>query len=265
MNYLVHEKVSAVSPKEQTTRQNTLAVLTHEDVQIEFYDTPGVINPKNKKLLKKNEDLVKQIWETLKLSDMVMILVDVNKNLSEMMHVFDGFKEHNKPKSEEDHLIVIAVVNKVEMVEREVTDGIITQLEDSEVFDEVFRISARTGYGIDVLKEYLYTMAPLRKWKHKPEVVTTLTKEERAVEIIREKLYRRLNRELPYDTDLKLTKFEEHEDSFWIDMNFYVNTTGKAKILVSSLPYIQERGALDLEKILKKKIHLKFKVIHTKQ
>lgn len=253
-----------MSPKQQTTRRNTLGIHTHKDVQIEFCDTPGIFNPKNKKLLKKNEDLIKEIWSTLQTSDLIMILIDVNKELVEMQHVFDGFKQHNKPKSEEDHLKVIAVVNKVDMIERKITDELLDKLEDSEVFDDVFRISARTGYGIEDLRKYFYLNAPKGKWKYDPEMKTTLTNEERAVEIIREKLYRRLNGEVPYDVEIKLTRFEEKEDSFWIDMTFYVDTASRAKILVSSLSYIQTRGATDLERILKKKIHLKFKVLDSK-
>ncbi|EFC50868.1 predicted protein [Naegleria gruberi] len=264
LNRFVSRKVSAVSPKTQTTRSRSLAVLNNEENQIVFFDTPGILNMEYSRLKTDKtaretiEGLQEESCLTLDLADVVLLLIDVTKPLREIDHILDLIANYAK-KDKQFHLC--ALINKSDMVEMDRCEEYRFELVRSGVFNQAFIISAKTGYGMESVIKYLCEKTRDRKWFFdKDQVTPGITTMDTIKEIIREKLYRRCNKEIPYQTVINITKLElsKSGEHLIIDADLIARTNSQLKIIQQSLKYIHTYALADLHRIYKVNIHLNF-------
>lgn len=194
INSLTKSLISAMSPKRHTTRQISMGIFTDDTTQIIQYDTPGIEN--TKKLLLKQ--LSNDAWDCIKICDTVLLIIDIAKRLSSDEYIL--LKNLNTIiKSSSNTINVYLVLNKIDLVTSQ--DKYIQQMEDVEEYckiENTFAISAQEGTGISEQEDYQYKNSIEREWEFPCDLKTTMTDIEQATEIIRQELYRRYHKEIPY-------------------------------------------------------------------
>ena len=252
-NYLVGEKVSIISPKVQTTRDLIRGVFVEGNTQIVFVDTPGVFIPKKARLLERK--IVKTAWSGIRDAELVCLLIDSTEGFTQKIKtILDEFK-----KKEINNILVL---NKVDLVKKpkllDLTKQITEYYPD---FKEIFMISAKTGEGVDKLKDYLMKQAFDGEWIFKDDEITDAPLKFLASEITREKLFLKLNQELPYSVDVETENWEEFDNGdIKIQQVIYVlKENQKSIILGKKGKLIKEIGMEvreELGKFLNRKVHL---------
>lgn len=294
LNQLVQTKVSAVSRKRQTTREKVLAVYNMDEAQFVFYDTPGVISPKYRQAVPSvqavSDPLLREAMSTLEKTDAILLMIDATKPLEEIDHLVKTISFYHKMMQATEEKIekeqakkktfkpvdepeepkmpkkfqCIAVLNKKDLLKEDVSiSDLKYALLETKVFVDVIPISALKKEGIEHLKKVLYTMAYSHKWLY-DTVLPEMTIKQRIAEIVREKLYERVNKEVPYQVELHVARAELTKpipDGVIVDVDFRVKTIGQRRIVIGALPYIHKRSLADLKKLFKTdKVHLSFEV-----
>jgi GTP-binding protein Era len=255
INKLVGKKVSIVSHKVQTTRfcVRGICTFTYDDFsksQIILIDTPGIFSAKRRF----DKAMVSAAWSELNHSDKVIFIHDVTKSIE--ANSLDIIHEIFKIKKD-----VILVLNKIDLLPKDKLLKKITEVKNLYDFEKVFLVSARNGNGCDKLIEYLAMSMPTHPLMYDDNTISDLPLSILASEITREKLFKNLNKELPYNLMVETEKWDVKDDkSINIQQTIYVNKNShKPIILGKSGQNIKRIGILarkDLEKLLDNNVHL---------
>ncbi len=252
-NYLVGEKVSIISPKVQTTRDLIRGVFVEDNTQIIFIDTPGVFIPKKARLLERK--IVKTAWSGIRDAELACLLIDSTEGFTQKIKmILDEFK-----KKEINNILVL---NKVDLVKKPKLLDLTKQITDYYPdFKEIFMISAKTGEGVDKLKDYLVNQAAEGEWIFKDDEITDAPIKFLASEITREKLFLKLNQELPYAVDVETENWEEFNNGdIKIQQVIYVLKENQKSIILGKRgKLIKEVGSEareEIGKFLNRKVHL---------
>ncbi|MGO1075991.1 GTPase Era [Inquilinus sp. CA228] len=251
LNTLVGTKVAIVSPKVQTTRSRVLGIATEGATQIVFVDTPGIFKPRRRL----DRAMVAAAWAGAAEGDLVLLLVDASLR---------GVREESRSiveKLAQSKRQAILILNKIDAVRREVLLALASDLNASGVFTDTFMISALTGDGVDDLRRALADRLPEGPWLFPEDQVSDMPMRLLAAEITREKLFLRLQQELPYAVAVETEDWEEQKDgSVRISQIIYVQRNGqKAIVLGHSGQMIKAIGTaarLELEEITEQRVHL---------
>jgi GTP-binding protein Era len=254
-NFLVGQKISIVSPKVQTTRNTIKAIMIEEETQIVFLDTPGVFIPKTTRPLERA--IVRDAWQAIKEAGFVCLLIDASKITD------NGLGDNNNQimKDLEFHKIKpIIAINKVDCVRKEKILGTIAHLADRG-FENIFLISASTGDGVDALKNHLITISPEAPWQFNDDEITDAPMKFVASEITREKLFLKLNQDLPYSLYVKTDSWETlNNGQVKIKQTIFVLKESQKMIVLgkggSMIKQIGEESRKDIGEILGTKVHL---------
>ena len=255
INKLVGKKVSIVSHKVQTTRFSVrgICTFTYDDFsksQIILIDTPGIFSAKRRF----DKAMVSAAWSELNHSDKVIFIHDVTKSIEanslDIIRQIFRIEKH-----------VILVLNKIDLLPKDKLLKKITEVKNLYDFEKVFLVSAKNGNGCDKLIEYLAMSMPTHPLMYDDNTISDLPLSILASEITREKLFKNLNKELPYNLMVETEKWDVKNDkSINIQQTIYVNKNShKPIILGKSGQNIKRIGILarkDLEKLLNSKINL---------
>lgn len=250
INNFVGMKVSIVSPKVQTTRARVLGVVTEEQTQLVFMDTPGIFKPE-KRL---QRAMVEAAWQGAYDADFLVVLVDASKYKShDNVALFEKLKKVEKPK--------ILVLNKIDLIAKVKLLEIVAFLHGRGTFESVFMISALTSDGVKDLKEYLTQKASIGPWHFPEGQLSNLTDRLFAAEITREQLFLKLHEELPYGLTVETESWQEFDNgSIKINQMITIDRAGhKAMILGAKgrmIKEISQAARQELEKQYGVKIHL---------
>eukprot|EP01130_Rhizamoeba_saxonica_P016958 TRINITY_DN7974_c0_g1_i1.p1 TRINITY_DN7974_c0_g1~~TRINITY_DN7974_c0_g1_i1.p1 ORF type:complete len:377 (-),score=59.94 TRINITY_DN7974_c0_g1_i1:197-1327(-) len=214
INRMLDQTISAVSPKHQTTREIITGIYTKDNTQIVFLDTPGFVAKDERKVAK--QDLMMQAREGLEESDVLMVLLDAVRTIDyDTINFFRQVKARyeNETKNGGDPTTkYILVLNKADLVKPNLTHDPIERVKHklgNDMFDmfgdNVFKISSLTGLGFDNVQNHLESLAYPEEWAYAKEMKTDLSKLMIVEEIIKSALWRRLNQEVPYHTEIKNT------------------------------------------------------------
>ena len=227
INALVGEKVSIVTRKAQTTRSTVRGVLTRGEAQIVFVDTPGLFAPKRRL----DRAMVASAWGAAAYADALMLLVDARKEAGEAAlteetrSILGALGEERKPK--------LAVLNKIDLVDRPKLLELAARINAALAFDETFMISAQTGDGLDRLIDRLAATIPAGPWLYPEDQITEAPIRSLAAEITREKLIERLHDELPYQATVETDEWKDMADgSARIEQTIFVAREGHRKIVL---------------------------------
>jgi GTP-binding protein Era len=252
LNLLVGEKVSIVADKPQTTRQRILGVLTLEDAQFIFLDTPGWFPPKH--LL--GEYMQKTIKQTVEDSDIVLYVIDATLELDEDNKTLLQFvKEQKKP--------YLVLLNKIDAVSPKVLEErkneIISLGVDS---NNIIEISALYGTNKDLLLEKLKELAPEGEFLYPPDMLTDQTDKFWISEIIREKIIHLTHQEVPHSVAVYVDEIDERKNGqlIYIRATIIVERPTQKAILIGKngqmLKKIGTLARMELEEYFKKQIYL---------
>ena len=191
LNALAGQKIAIVSDKPQTTRNRILAIYNDKDCQIVFTDTPGMHKPHNKL----GEVMVKSVSEAINDVDIVVFTADATKKITASERELIAEIE----KSGADKLLVI---NKTDLVKKEELLPIIADYSSLGDFKAIVPMSAKTGDGVEILLQELKQNLPEGPKYYDDESVTDQQERQIAAEIIREKLLRFLDKEVPHGIEM---------------------------------------------------------------
>ena len=255
INKLVGRKISIVSHKVQTTRFCIRGICNFHlpnklKSQIIFVDTPGIFLPKRRL----EKAMVTAAWSELKSTDKVIFIHDVLKKIDN--NTREIIEKIFQIKSD-----VILVLNKIDLLPKEDLLKKISEIKNLYNFEETFLISAKNGSGCNKLIEYLAKKMPPHSFFYDENTISDLPQSILASEITREKLFKNLNQELPYNLTVETEKWViNNDESVNIQQTIYINKQSyKPIILGKQGQNIKRIGTLarkELENLLDCKIHL---------
>ena len=254
INRLVGQKVSIVTRKVQTTRNNIIGIFCSSSSQVVLIDTPGIFVPKRKF----DRAMINSAWKSVKDSDVTLLMLEANKPLdSNSLLISEAFKSKKVKLSKQ----LICVINKIDLVQSEVLLELVDKVKKHFTCKEFFFISALNGDGVLELKHYLANNVPEGEWHYPEDYITDIPYRLLVAEIIREKLMDRFHHELPYGMAVETEDWNQlHDDSIRIDVLIYVHKKGQKKIVIGSdgdnLKHIGIESRKELKKMLNKEVHL---------
>jgi len=254
LNALVGSKISIVSPKVQTTRAKVSGIVVRDDTQIVFVDTPGIFQPSKKNNLERA--IVSAAWETVGETDKIILLVDVSKKISNpVKEIIANLKENNVQN-------IILVLNKIDQIKRDKLLMITQELNALYDFEATFMISALKNDGVERVLDYIKTRLPLGVWHFSEDEMTDMPIRLLAAEITREKLFKMMHQELPYNLTVETEEWEPFEDgSVKIHQTIYISREAHKRIILGKggemLKKIGSMAREDLEEMMDRRVHLK--------
>ena len=235
LNRLIGVKIAAMSRKPQTTRHRILGILTRENAQILFLDTPGIITkPKHelhRRMLKKAVDAAKD-------ADVVLFMTDPYGPDELDNYVIELLKDIEKP--------VICAINKVDAVEKTGLLPLIETYSKLYPFKEIFPISVTMGINVEELVDAIIKYLPEGEFYYPEDVTTDKNERFMVEEIIREKLYNLYGEEIPYAAAVKVEEFVENDERHggidYIRAIIYVEKESQKPIIIG-------KGGLKIKKL----------------
>ena len=249
MNSILGEKVAIVSSKPQTTRNRITGIHTKGDDQFVFLDTPGMHSPKNSL----GEFMVKAADSTMRDADAVVLVVDTGKDISAVEeNVIAYLKKSGIPS--------VLALNKIDMYNREQIAETIAKYADKHDFSAFVPISARSGKNVDELLDECAKFLEESEWFFPDDMVTDQPERQIAAEIIREKILRTLNKEIPHGTAVVIEEFKDEGSLVSIRAEIFCEKTSHKGIIVgkngAALKLIGTYAREDLEKLFGAKVYL---------
>lgn len=249
INALVGYKIAITSDKSGTTRNNIQGIYNDDDSQIVFVDTPGIHKPRHKLGQRLNEEAYYSIDDV----DVILLLVDVTEKIgSGDKYVIDKLKEIKKP--------VFLVLNKVDKIKKEKLFEIILSYNELYDFKEIIPVSALKKDGIGELIKTLKNYLPDNVKYFPDEDLTNTTLEFRISELVREKVLRLTNEEVPHAVTCVVEDMVIKKDKAIINATIVVERDSMKSIIIgkqgSMLKEIGSRARCDIEKMIGKKVYL---------
>lgn len=253
MNAFLGEKISIVSPKVQTTRHHIKGIVTENNYQIVFSDTPGLLQPK----YELHKSMVEEINSALEDADLVIPVVSVFENESDWANHAELLSGLKKPK--------LFILNKVDYYKTE--EELATGINKWKLFfgiDEMMAISALKEINIDKLKSRIVEILPEHPPYFSEDELTDKSQRFIVSEIIREKIFEQFREEIPYSSEVIVTDFKEAEDIIRIYSSIFVERESQKAILLgkggSAIKKLGIKSREESEKFLGKKIFLELTV-----
>ena len=251
LNLLVGYKISAIANKPQTTRTNIRGIVTEDNYQIIFTDTPG-IHQQGKNLL--NMTLNSEAVAALESVDAIVMIVEALKWTDEDELVLKRLKHINVP--------VFLLVNKVDRIQQK--DRLFPYLAKMATkydFKEIIPGSADKAINTDRLLEVLVQSSPEDEWAYDEDSITDQPVRFICAELIREQLVLNLHQELPYFTAVNIERYEETERHIEIDAVIWVARESQKGIIIGKKGETLKRIGTDarksIEAFVDKKVVLK--------
>lgn len=250
MNYLIGQKIAITSNKPQTTRNRIQTVLTTEEGQVVFVDTPGIHKAKNKL----GEYMVNVAERTLNEVDVVMWLVEPTTFIGAgEQHIASQLKKVQTP--------VILVINKIDSVKPEEVLASISAYKDLYEFAEIVPISARNGNNTEELLKVIMKYLPYGPQFYDEDTVTDQPERQIVAEIIREKALHSLNEEIPHGIAVAIDQMKMRNKVMHIDATIICERDSHKGIIIGKqgnmLKKIGSTARFEIERMLECKVNLK--------
>ena len=252
LNRMLGQKIAIVSSKPQTTRTRIMGVLTEKDTQLVFIDTPGLHKPRNDL----DKYMLRSVNESVAGVDACLLVVEAGRNITERERMFaEKFKALDIP--------AVLAINKTDTIkDKTILAAQIAELSKLYPFSAVVPCSAENGSGVEELKQELRALSSEGGFMFDEDTLTDQPERVIAAEIIREKLLRLLEKEIPHGSAVFVEKMKERENGGIIDMDaaIYCEKSSHKGIIIgkggSMLKKIGSYARQDMEKFFGCKINL---------
>ena len=250
MNHLIGQKIAITSNKPQTTRNRIQTVLTSEEGQIVFVDTPGIHKAKNKL----GEYMVNIAERSLNEVDVVLWLVEPSTFIGAgERHIIGQLKKVKTP--------VILVINKIDMVKKEALIPAIDLYRKEYDFAEIVPVSARSGDNTDELVKVILKYLPYGPRFYDEETVTDQPERQIVAELVREKALHSLNEEIPHGIAVAIDRMKMEKKVMHIDATIICERDSHKGIIIGKqgamLKKIGSTARYEIERLLDCKVNLK--------
>lgn len=250
LNRILDQKLSITSKKPQTTRNQLLGIKTTEAVQFMYVDTPGIHGQTVKAL---NRYMNRAARSVLMDVDVILLIVDRGEMDDNDALVIEAVKNAG--------VSLIIVVNKIDrMKDKKKLLPVLQRLSDLLPEAEILPVSAKSGEGIDRLESLVAERLPLAPFYFSDDQMTDRSERFLVAELIREKLMRHLDQELPYELAVEIEKFTDEGHIVHIDALILLERDSQKGIVVGKrgerIKKIASESRVDIEKLLQKKVML---------
>lgn len=247
LNALLGEKLAIISHKVQTTRHRIKGIVTTDDYQIVFSDTPGIIDPK----YKLQQKMMMAVKSALEDADIALLMLDIKDNWEENNALF---------KSLELQVPCVVVLNKIDQVKAQKQQEAIDFFRSQSYCKNVLAISALKGFDQDAFIKPILEILPEGMPFFETDQITDLNTRFFVGEIIREKIFELYEEEIPYHATVLVTAFKEQPKLIKITADIIVQRESQKSILIGAggkgIKEIGIRARKDIEKFLDAKIYL---------
>lgn len=247
MNALVGEKLSIVTPKAQTTRHRILGIVNEPEYQIVFSDTPGVIKP----VYGMQESMMSFVNGSLVDADIVLFVTDINEKYDES-DVIEKLSKTSSP--------IAVVINKIDKSNEELVKEKINYWQDKLNPKAIFAVSALHDHNVPAVMQFILDHLPEHPAYYEKDALTDKNERFFVSEIIREKVFKLYDKEIPYSTEVIITAFKEEPKLIRISSEIIVERDSQKNIIIGKagemLKKVGTYARKDMEEFLQKKVFL---------
>ncbi|MTI32441.1 GTPase Era [Xanthovirga aplysinae] len=248
MNQMVGEKLSIITSKAQTTRHRIMGILSGEDFQIVYSDTPGIINPK----YELHRSMMRFVNTSLEDADVILLVADIFEKYEENDEVLNKLNKSNVP--------VIFLLNKIDLSKGTQEADKMAYWKEKVKAQKYISISALQGQHIDEVFGTIMELLPEHEPFFPKDELTDKPERFFAAEIIREKIFINYKKEVPYSCEVAITEFKEDENIIRMRAEIFVERKSQKGILIGhkgeSLKKVGKEARLEMEKFFGKKVFL---------
>jgi GTP-binding protein Era len=255
MNALLKQKISIVTSKPQTTRQRVLGILSTDNAQVVFLDTPGLIKPKY--LL--HEKMLSSAESALNDADVIIVLTEVTfgASLPSEVDTLVLQKHTSKP--------ILLVINKVDTVYKPEILPTIAEFSNRGIFKEIIPVSALKEQNLDDLLTTLVRYLPVHEPFYPTDIVSDSPERFFVAEFIREKVFDQFSEEIPYSTAVEIREYRENEGGkTYINADIVVERESQKRILIGTkgeaLKSVGQAARQEIEGFLQHAVFLELRV-----
>ncbi len=249
LNTILGEKVAIVSKKPQTTRNRITGIHTVGENQFVFLDTPGMHTPRTKL----GDFMVKTTNDTIGGVDLAILVIEAREAVGDI-------EAQLITRAKNEGIPMILVINKIDSVRRENIAKTIAAYAEAYNFDAVVPLSAKSGKGVDILLSECEGYLGESEWFFPEDIVTDQPERQLAAEIIREKLLRTLDEEIPHGTAVCIEEWNENKTSVAIRAEIYCEKASHKGMIIGkgarTIKQIGTHAREDIEKMLDTTVYL---------
>ena len=252
MNALVGEKISIITSKMQTTRHRILGILSGEEFQVVFSDSPGIIKP----VYKMQEIMMKSVSSSFSDADIILYITDVVEQYDKQSEFIARLKKVRIP--------VLVVINKIDLSDRAKDLALVETWHGILPGSEIFLISALHNINVSVLFGRILELLPEGPEYFPKEQITDKSERFIVSEIIREKIMNLYKKEIPYSVEVEIESFRESEAMINVRCIIHVLREGQKAIIIGqggrALKKVGIFARQDMEAFFGKKVFLGMQV-----
>ena len=249
MNLFVGDRISIATFKAQTTRHRILGILSSDDYQIVFSDTPGVLKP-NYKL---QEAMLAFSLSALEDADVLLYVTDTIEDSSKNSDFIEKVEKLNIP--------ILVLINKIDLTNQENLISLVEQWHERLPKAEIFPVSAKAKFNTDKVLERIIELLPESPNYFDKDQLTDKPSRFIVSEILREKILLYYDKEIPYSTEVVVNEFYEEEKIIHISATIYVERESQKGIIIGhrgiALRKVGMEARRDIERFFNKKVFLK--------
>lgn len=247
MNALVGEKMSIITPKAQTTRHRILGIVNEADYQIVFSDTPGIIKPH----YALQETMMHQVNGSIVDADLILLVTDINEKYDES-DVLEKLQGSLAP--------LCVIINKIDKSDEETVKQKVKYWQEKLNPKAIFAVSALKDHNVLAVMNFVIEHLPEHPAYYDKDALTDRNDRFFASEIIREKIFKIYEKEIPYSTEVIITAFKEGETMHRISSEIIVERESQKNILIGkggeTLKKVGTYARKDMEEFFQKKVFL---------
>jgi len=252
LNNIIGENISIISDKAQTTRHRLLGILNNEDYQVIFTDTPGIINTK----YELQNAMMNFVKNSLEDSDLIIYMVGSDKK--------DILNENIQTLIKSSKIKLFLVINKVDLITQAEVKSLMDYWDDKYKPFKILPISALNKYNLDTLLNQLIEVLPKSPPYFPKDALTDRSMRFIVSEIIREKIFKRYSKEIPYSSEVVVEEYKEKENIVHINCIIYIERESQKGILIGkngkALKSLGISSRKSIQNFIKQKVFLSFKV-----
>ena len=248
MNQLVGEKLSIITSKMQTTRHRIMGMVNDKDYQIVFSDTPGIIDP----AYRLHENMMKFVSEALKDADIILMVTDIYEDPEKIQDRLDQIKKLNVP--------ILILINKIDLSDQKSMEKMVELWKSKLPTAQILPISALHKMSIEFILPKILEWLPENPPYFDKDQLTNKNMRFFVSEIVREKILKIYQKEVPYSCEVVVEEYKEDEKIVRIRSNIMVSRASQKSIVIGhqgkKIKRLGIESRIDIELFVAKKVHL---------